>query len=227
MAASWPRPNSATLTIATVYAGPGVVTFDQPSYTVSEAGTNEIINIIRTNGVTGNISVLFATSNGTATAGINYEPVSQELNFSDGQTSQSVTIPIIQQAIAMPDTTVFLTLSNPTNTTIGGSNLETLTIVNDIENFTLANPDYFVSEGSSPITLSIFRNGPTNGTVSVGYTTVSPTNAYGTNGYAIPGLNYGPTNGVLTFQPGQTFRPSPSPSTSKPRWIIQRPSRWF
>jgi uncharacterized repeat protein (TIGR01451 family) len=202
-------PSSATLTIATVNAGPGVVSFDQPSYTVSEAATTETINIIRTNGITGNISVLFATSNGTAIAGINYMPVSQVLNFSDGQTSQSVTIPIIQQAVAMPDTTVLLTLSNPTNTTISGSKVETLTIVNDIENFTLASSAYFVSEASGSVTLSIFRNGPTNGTVSVGYTTVSPTNAYGTNGYAIPGVNYGPTNGVLTFLPGQTFQTIP------------------
>ena len=39
----------------------------------------------------------------------------------------------------------------------------------------------------------------------MGYTTVSPPNAFGTNGYAIPNFNYGTTNGVLNFAPGQTF----------------------
>ena len=202
-------PSSATLTIATVYAGPGVVTFDQPSYSVSEAATNVVINVLRTNGVTGPISVFFATSNGTATAGLNYLPVSQVLNFSDGQPSYSVNIPILSNATAMPNTTVLLTLSDPLGTTISGPNVETLTIVNDIQNFTMASADYFVSEGSGSVTLSILRNGPTNGTVSVGYTTFSPTNAFGTNGYAIPGFNYGPTNGVLTFLPGQTLETIP------------------
>ena len=74
--------------------------------------------------------------------------------------------------------------------------METLTIQNDIENFTIGSPDYFVSEGAGSVTISVLRNGPTNGTVSVGYTTFSPTNAYGTNGFAIPGLNYGQTNGT-------------------------------
>ncbi|MGA2540612.1 MAG: Calx-beta domain-containing protein [Verrucomicrobiota bacterium] len=202
-------PSEATLTIATVYAGPGVVAFDQPSYTVSEGVTNEVINVIRSNGLTGPISVAFATSNGTATAGINYQAVSTVLNFSDGQSSQSVTIPVYQLATASPDTTVLLNLFNPTNTTISGSSVETLTIQNDIQDFYMDSPDYFVSEASGTVTVSIRRNGPTNGTISVGYTTVSPTNAAGTNGYAIPGLNYGPTNGVLTFGPGQTFETVP------------------
>jgi uncharacterized repeat protein (TIGR01451 family) len=153
--------------------------------------------------------VAFATSNGTATAGINYQAVSTVLNFSDGQSSQSVTIPVYQLATASPDTTVLLNLFNPTNTTISGSSVETLTIQNDIQDFYMDSPDYFVSEASGTVTVSIRRNGPTNGTISVGYTTVSPTNAAGTNGYAIPGLNYGPTNGVLTFGPGQTFETVP------------------
>ena len=73
----------------------------------------------------------------------------------------------------------------------------------------MAAPDYFVSEGAGSVTVSILRNGPTNGPASVGYITVSPTNAYGTNGFAIPGLNYGPTSGTLTFAPGQTFETIP------------------
>jgi uncharacterized delta-60 repeat protein/uncharacterized repeat protein (TIGR01451 family) len=202
-------PSQALLTIATVYAGPGVVSFDQPSYTISEGVPTALITIIRTNGVTGPISVNLATSNGTAVAGVNYQGINQVVNFSDGQSSQTISIPIIQQTNVTVDTTVFLILSSPVGTSISGSNVETLTIQNDIQNFTMTAPDYFVSEGAGSVTVSIMRNGPTNGTASVGYITVSPTNAYGTNGYAIPGLNYGPTNGTLTFAPGQTFQTIP------------------
>jgi uncharacterized delta-60 repeat protein/uncharacterized repeat protein (TIGR01451 family) len=202
-------PSSATLTIATVNAGPGVFTFSQPSYVVSEGATNVLITVLRTNGLTGPVSVTLSTSNGTATAGINYQPVNQLLNFSDGEASETVSIPIIQQTVATPDTTVFLLLTNAVGTTVAGPSVETLTIQNDLENFTFASPDYFVSEGSGVVTISVLRNGPTNGTVSVGYTTFSPTNAYGTNGFAIPGYNYGATNGTLVFAPGQTFQTIP------------------
>ena len=202
-------PSEATLTIATAYAGPGTVTFDQPGYTVSEGVPTALIGLIRSNGTTGPISVTLSTSNGTAIAGVNYQAVSQQVNFSDGQSVQSVAIPIIQQTNVTVDTTAYLILTNPVGTTISGSNVETLTIQNDIQNFTMAAPDYFINEGAGVVSVSILRNGPTNGTVSVGYITVSPTNAYGTNGFAIPGLNYGPTNGVLTFAPGQAFQSVP------------------
>ena len=202
-------PSEATLTIATAYAGPGTVSFDQPSYTISEGVPAATINLIRSNGMTGAISVMLSTSNGTAIAGVNYQAVNQQVNFSDGQSLQTVFIPIIQQTNVTVDTTAYLLLTNPVGTTISGSNVETLTIQNDIENFTMGAPDYFISEGAGVVSVSILRNGPTNGAVSVGYTTVSPTNAYGTNGYAIPGFNYGPTNGVLTFAPGQTYETVP------------------
>ena len=202
-------PSQATLTIATAYAGPGVVTFGQPSYIVSEGVAAAPITLLRTNGVTGPISVTLSTSNGTAIAGVNYQTVNQVVSFSDGQSIQTVGIPIIQQTNVTVDTTVYLLLTNPVGTTISGSKTETLTIQNNIENFTMAAADYFVSEGDGLVLISIFRNGPTNGTVSVGYTTVSPPNAFGTNGYAIPNFNYGQTNGVVTFTPGQTVRTVP------------------
>jgi uncharacterized delta-60 repeat protein/uncharacterized repeat protein (TIGR01451 family) len=202
-------PSEATLTIATVYAGPGIVSFAQPGYTVSEGAGSAPIMLIRTNGLAGPISVTLSTSNGTAIAGVNYQPVNQLVTFSDSQYSQTVNIPIIQQTNFTVDTTAYLVLSAPVGTTISGPTVETLTIQNDIENFTIGAPDYFVSEGSGSVTISVLRNGPTNGTVSVGYTTFSPTNAYGTNGYAVPGQNYGPTSGILTFGPGQTYETFP------------------
>jgi uncharacterized repeat protein (TIGR01451 family)/uncharacterized delta-60 repeat protein len=202
-------PSQATLTIATVYAGPGIVSFSQPSYTVSEGAGTAQIGLLRTNGETGLISVTLSTSNGTAIAGTNYEPVSQVVTFSDSQYFQSVSIPVIQLTNAGPDTTAYLVLSKPIGTTISGAAVEPLIIQDDIQNFTMGAQDYFVSEGAGFTTISVLRNGPTNGTVSVGYTTFSPANASSTNGYAVPGLNYAPTSGTLTFVPGQTLQTFP------------------
>ncbi len=132
--------------------------------------------------------------------------MNQVVNFSDGQYVQTVSIPIIQQTNVTVDTTVYLVLTNPVGTTISGPTVETLTIQNDIQNFTMGAPDYFVSEGAGSVTISILRNGPTNGTVSVGYTTVSPTNAYGTNGYAIPGSELRPHQRHADFRAGTDLR---------------------
>jgi uncharacterized delta-60 repeat protein len=206
-------PSEATLTIATVYAGPGIIAFGQTNYVVSEASTNAVITLIRTNGLTGPVSVTFSTSNGTAVAGVNYEPVNQVVSFSDSQSYQTVNIPILSNTVATPDTTVNLILSNPVNTLIGGTNVETLTIQNTIQSFTFglpgSSPDYFIGEGSGSLTLAIYRNGPTNGTVSVNYATYSPANASLTNGLAVPGTNYVPTSGTLTYGPGQTIQTIP------------------
>jgi uncharacterized delta-60 repeat protein/uncharacterized repeat protein (TIGR01451 family) len=206
-------PSQSTLTIATVNAGPGIVAFSQTNYLVSEAASSAPITLVRTNGVTGTVSVTLSTSPGTAVAGVNYSNISQVVTFSDSQSSQTVSIPVISNSIATADTTVNLILSNAVNTTIGGSGLATLTIQNDIQNFTFgapdSSPDYFVSEGGGSITLAVYRNGPTNGSVSVSYATSSPTNASITNGFAVPGTNYIPISGILNFAPGQTFQTIP------------------
>ena len=91
-------PSEATLTIATVNAGPGVIAFSQTNYTVSESASSALITLIRTNGITGNVSVAFTTTNGTAIAGVNYSNVTQTVNFSGSTSSQTVSIPIISNS---------------------------------------------------------------------------------------------------------------------------------
>jgi uncharacterized repeat protein (TIGR01451 family)/uncharacterized delta-60 repeat protein len=226
-------PSSTTLTIATANAGPGVLAFSQTNYVVSEGAGFADITIVRTNGTSGPVSVYLSTSNLTAQAGINYGAISNKVSFSDGQSSQDVFIPINQLTSAQPDSTVLLSLSNPTGgATIGVTNAVVLTIQNNIENFSLGSGSYFVSEGAGTVTIGILRNGPTNNTVTVGYTTYSPTNAYSTNGLAQPNVDYVPVSGTLTFNPGQTLQTIPirilqgkvvNPSTSF-QILLQNPS---
>jgi hypothetical protein len=84
-----------------------------------------------------------------------------------------------------------------------------LTIINDISAFSFSSASYFVSEGAGSVTLTILRGGPTNTTATVSYTTYSPTNASDTNGYAVPNVDYVPTNGTLIFPPGETLETIP------------------
>ena len=203
-------PSSATLTIASVLTGPGFLTFSQPGYTVSEGATNAVITVLRTNGNANTVTVQLTTSNGTAIAGINYLNASTVLTFLPGQNAATDNIPILQLSNAVPNATVNLTLSNPTGgAVITGASNEVLTIVNDIADFSFSSPSYFVGEGAGSVTLTILRGGPTNTTATVFYTTYSPTNASETNGYAVPNVDYVPTNGTLTFPPGETLETIP------------------
>jgi uncharacterized repeat protein (TIGR01451 family)/uncharacterized delta-60 repeat protein len=204
-------PSSATLTIASVFNGPGYLTFSQTNYTVSEGATNAVITIIRTNGSYGTVGVTLTTSNGTGLAGINYLTVQTNITFKDSETIKTVTIPVLQQSTnnAGPDVTVYLNLSNPINTIITGSTQEVLTIQNDIQDFSFANSPYFVSEGAGSVTLDIVRGGPLTNTASISYYTYTPPNVTESNGYALPNIDYVPASGTLFFGSNVSFATVP------------------
>lgn len=64
------------------------------------------------------VTVRYATSNGTATAGSDYVATSGTLTFAPGQTSQTINVPIAGDLNIEPDETFSVTLSNPVNATI-------------------------------------------------------------------------------------------------------------
>src|SRR5439155_7091022 len=84
------------------------------TYSVNESGGTATVTVTRTGGSTGAVTVQFATSDGTATAGADYTDSDQTLTFNDGQTSRDVTIPISDDSLNEANETVNLSLSNPT-----------------------------------------------------------------------------------------------------------------
>ncbi|NCS07159.1 MAG: hypothetical protein GPJ07_11415 [Microcystis aeruginosa G13-07] len=65
------------------------------------------------------VSVNIATANGTATAGLDYTAINVSLTFAPGVTSQVLNIPILNDSFNEADETFTLTLSSPTNATLG------------------------------------------------------------------------------------------------------------
>ncbi len=78
-----------------VPVGPGVLQFTSPTFSVIQSEGSVIVTLSRTLGSTGAVSVQFATGNGTAKAGTDYSASSGLLNFANGQTAASFTIPIL------------------------------------------------------------------------------------------------------------------------------------
>ncbi len=111
---------------------PGTLAFSNTSYSVNENAGTATITVNRTGGSTGSVTVNYATSNGTATAGSDYAAVSGTLTFAAGVTSQSFTVPITDDAAVESNETVNLTLSAVSGGAILGSPATaTLTIVDN------------------------------------------------------------------------------------------------
>lgn len=103
--------------------------FSAPTYSINEDGGMVTITVVRTGDMGEAESVDFATMDGTATAGTNYQAVQTTLNFAAGVMSQQVDIPILNQDMNT-SLTVLLSLTNPSEgTRVGDPGDALLTII--------------------------------------------------------------------------------------------------
>jgi hypothetical protein len=144
------------------------------------------------------VTVSYTTANSTATAGSDYVLTSGSLTFLPGQTSQTISVPVLGDTIDEPNEFFFLRLSNPGNATIAdGQGLGT--IVDDDPSPSLSIGDATVIEGNTGSRYAVFTvtlSAPTNQYVGFSYSTA--------NGSATAGSDYTAVSGGLTFLPGQT-----------------------
>ena len=91
----------------------GVLTFAPAVYAVPESAGSVVVTVLRTNGTTGVVTVDYATVSGTAVAGTDFTGSSGTLTFAEGQTSQTITIPILDDALVEGDEDFTVRLSSP------------------------------------------------------------------------------------------------------------------
>lgn len=108
--------------------GATTVQFDSATYSVAENGGSATITVTRTGDTTGTTVVDFATNSGTASEVSDFTPAFRTLTFAPGETSKTVTIPVIDDAFLEPAETVNLTLANATDASLGSPNAAVLTI---------------------------------------------------------------------------------------------------
>ena len=171
--------------------------FSAANYTVNETDGAAIITVLLSSGnSTSNVDVNFATSGGSAVAGVNYTPISVILVFAPGQTSQTVSIPVMHDFQVTGPLTVGLTLS-PGSGVSPGSPINALLTINDVDKpgaLEFAASAMNVNTGATVANVTVLRVGGAGGTVSVAYATGG--------GTAVPGSDYTSESGVLTFRPG-------------------------
>lgn len=142
-------------------------------------------------------SVSYATSNISATAGSDYASTSGVLTFAPSELLKTIAVSSISDAAHENNETFRITLSAPTNdATIDDPHGEGTIEDNDpAPSFSISNAS--VSEGGA-LSFVVSKNGQSNKTHTVAYSTV--------NGTARAGSDYVAASSTLTFTPSQASR---------------------
>jgi len=144
---------------------------------------------------TGTVTVNYATSNGTAVAPGDYNTTSGTLNFSAGQTSNTVWVLSVDDTAAESNETLTVTLSSPTGATIGTATGTGTINDNDTSIATLSIGNTSATEGGS-LGFTVTRTGNTASAVSASYASAS--------GIATTGSDFTGVSGTVNFAANQT-----------------------
>jgi len=195
-------PNPATLTIVDD-DDPPAASFSQATYSMGEGESTAVITITLSAPSGKMVTVGYATSDGTATAGQDYTPISGTLTFASWVTVQTFSVTILDDALDEDDETVILTLANAVNATLGSPNPAILTLVDDdagLPSVAFSQAVYTVSMDADAASITVTLNTPSDRLVTVDYIASQEAIVVGNNQLT--------HSGTLTFTPGvvlQTF----------------------
>ncbi len=201
-----------TDTVAIAANAAGTIEFRTSHYAQDE-GASAVITAIRSSGSSGPVSIRYSTTTGgTAVAGTDYTNVQDTLSWADGDMApKSFTVPTTKDATVEGDETVTLALSSPTGGATLGSSSAVLTIANNGPGVIYQVSPAVSTEGNTGITkmtVTCNRVGGSAGIVSVDYATIDRPRPQLWIGrfmpYAIPGIDYQPKRGTLTWADGDT-----------------------
>lgn len=130
--------------------GPATLAFSAPGYTVSEGGVGIDVTLLRSGNLAGASTVDYSTADasginncnaihGTASSRCDYETTIGTLHFAAGETSKTITIPIVDDTYAEGNENFTINLSNPSGAVLDTPSSATITI-NDNETVNGANP---------------------------------------------------------------------------------------
>lgn len=178
---------------------PTVSVTDQ-SVTEGDTGTTSMIfTVSLSNAHTGTVRVDYETVAGTATAGEDFTSTSGELVFAAGETSKTVSVPILGDVSDEDAETFTLLLARVQGATFADSR-GTGTIVDNDGTPILSVADVSTSEGdegTTDVTVTLQLSGPSNEFVSVDFETADGTATF-------DDADFHSTSGTTVFQPRQT-----------------------
>lgn len=180
-------------------ASPGTLQFSTSYISELENAGSFNINVTRTNGSTGTVTVNYSTADGTAKAPQDYTPTSGTLVFNNGETSKPISVPIIDNNVPEGSHKLTISLSNPTSGGVLGNVTQAELSIQDNDYPTVSINDVSLAEGNGGTTAFTFTvtssNAITN-SLAVNYSTA--------DGTAANGPDYQSKSGSVTIPAGQT-----------------------
>jgi len=193
--------NSLGSSYQSAYVTVGYGSFSVDSYlTVLENAGSATVTVRRTSSV-GTASINYSTVDGSAHAGTNYTATSGTLTFNAGESTKTISVPIIDNSVFTGSSLWFnMNFSSPTSGWLMNSTVTQVSITDDEPppTFAFSQSTYTVSESVGNATITVNRTGDMTQTASVQYT------AY-LNSYV---------SGTLTFAPNETSHTFTLPITN-------------
>lgn len=166
------------------------------------SGTTSFVFTVLLSAASGqNVSVNYATANGTATtADSDYQSKSGSITFAAGEITKTITVLVNGDNVVEPDETFFVNLSSAAGAFIA-DNQAVGTILND-DSYVFSINDVTHLEGDSGTTGYLFTvalSSPSGQTTTVQYSTANDTGL-------ISDGDYQAASGTLSFAPGETSK---------------------
>ncbi|MDM8557527.1 Calx-beta domain-containing protein [Candidatus Parabeggiatoa sp. HSG14] len=202
------RLNVELIPVGGIPTQPGELQFTATTVSLDENTGTATILVERVNGSDTGVTVNYATTDGSATAGSDYTNTSGTLTWPDkDERAKAITLPITDDSDYEGDETFIITLSNPTGgegeylAKLGTPTQITVTIVDDeaadpvpgILQFSTSS--YSGTEGNNTLNITVERTGGSDGQVSV---------QYRVNGTATLSQDYTGGTGTLTWNDGDS-----------------------
>ena len=165
------------------------VQFDLSSSSGSESVTSVNLAVSLSASSSQTVTVNYAVSGGTATSGTDYTISGTQLTFNPGVTSQNVPITVVNDTAVESNETIIVTLSSPTNATLGSRAAHTYTINdNDTVGYPAVQFSTTTSSGSESVTpanVTVTLSASSSQVVTVNYAVTGGTATQGTD-YTLP-----------------------------------------
>lgn len=179
--------------------------FDVASSSIIESSGSALVTISRIGNTSAVGSLYFETSGGSATAGLDYSTKAGVISFLAGESSATISIPILDDALFEGAETFSIGISSPDGVSghLGGPASNTITVISEdgpsIIEFAL--PASSAMENGGVTQISVIRGGNSSTTASVVFSTDDAS--------AVAGTHYIANSGTIVFGPGETQKDIP------------------
>jgi dienelactone hydrolase len=174
--------------------------FEFTAYSVGEAAGSVLVGVLRGNDGNFPVTVDCATTDLSATNGVDYVAATNTLSFAAGERVKRFAVPILNDSLREANKTFRLTLSNPTGGgVLGGRRAATVTIVDNDPGVQFESRQYCTREDAGAMTVRVLRGHDVDRPAfTVDFATADLT--------ATAGQDYTETKGTLVFAAGEDVK---------------------